>query len=203
VEVEVYESNDEVELLLLVYEVLLAEMLTEVLTEVLLTDLFEKVMTEEVENVDTAVALSAELVGDEMVLEGLREIAEDVWGSALLDEDLAAEKVEELELISVVSGCGTSIVTVGALTSMMEYPLVVTVAGLGVTVTRRVWVVSGPSMVWVDITTSVTGGRLSVSMMVFVVGACVCTIVSTIVDAPSGELPLEVAAAPPSTATTE
>lgn len=63
--------------------------------------------------------------------------------------------------------------------------------------------VSGPSTVFVEIETSVTGGRVSVSTTVFVVGASVCTIVSTTVAAACGELPVEAAAAPPSTATTE
>jgi hypothetical protein len=55
----------------------------------------------------------------------------------------------------------------------------------------------------VDIVTSVTGGRISVSITVLAIGACVCTIVSMTVDAACGELPVEDAAAPPSTATTE
>ena len=41
--------------------------------------------------------------------------------------------------------------------------------------------VSGLSIVFVETKTSVTGGGMSVSMTVFVVGACVCTIVSTTV----------------------
>lgn len=58
--------------------------------------------------------------------------------------------------------------------------------------------VSGPSIVFVDMI-SVIGGR--VSMTVFVAGAGVCTIVSIIVTA-VGPFVL-VAAAPPSTGTTE
>lgn len=77
------------------------------------------------------------------------------------------------------------------------------VAGLGVSVTSTVLVVSGPSTVFVDIMTWVIGGRVSVSTTVFVVGACVCTIVSIMVAAACKELSAEVAAAPPSTATTE
>ena len=79
----------------------------------------------------------------------------------------------------------------------------VTVVRLGVIVTSTVLVVSGPWIILVDIETSVTGGRISVSRTVFVVGACVCIIVSTIVEAATGELPVEAAADPPSTATTE
>ena len=48
-----------------------------------------------------------------------------------------------------------------------------------------------------------TGGRVSVSTTVFVVGACVCTIVSIIVAAACDEPPADVAGAPPSTGTTE
>lgn len=69
--------------------------------------------------------------------------------------------------------------------------------------TSTVLVVSGPSTVFVDIMTSVIGGRVSVSTTVFVVGACVCTMVSIMVAAACEELSEEVAAAPPSTATTE
>ena len=71
------------------------------------------------------------------------------------------------------------------------------------TVTSTVRVALGPLIVWVDMMTSVTGGRVSVSTTVLVVGACVCTIVSMIVEAACGELCVDGAAAPPSTATTE
>lgn len=130
--VEVYEGNDEVELTLLEevgseYEVLLAEVLT---------DVFEYVMIEEVEGIGTAMVVAAELVEEELEAE-LREVAE-VVGAELLEEDSDTEEVEELELYSVVTGSGTSIVTVGELTSMIEYPVVVTVAGLGVTETSTV-----------------------------------------------------------------
>ena len=69
--------------------------------------------------------------------------------------------------------------------------------------TSTVRVVSGPSTVFVDIMTSVTGGRVSVSTTVFVVGACVCTIVSIIVAAACDEPSADVTGAPPSTGTTE
>jgi hypothetical protein len=53
--------------------------------------------------------------------------------------------------------------------------------------------------------TSVAGGSVSVSTIVFVEGVSVCvsTIVSIIVAAGCGAVPADVAAAPPSTGTTE
>ena len=106
VKVEIYEGSDEVELPLLEevgseYEVPLAEVLTEV---------FEYVIVEEVESVGTAEVAAVEL----------SEVVKDDGGTALLEEACSADEVEELELDSVVTGSGTSIVTVGELTSMME-----------------------------------------------------------------------------------
>jgi hypothetical protein len=73
---------------------------------------------------------------------------------------------------------------------------VVTVAGLGETVT---------STVWVDVLPSVAGEIEMDSTTVLVVGGGVCTIVSITVDAPVQleQLCVEVAVAPPSTGTTE
>jgi hypothetical protein len=133
VKIEVYEVDEEAALSLLEaveseYAVLLAEALTKVFEDVII----------EVEGVGTAMLVAAELVGDEIMLEGApREGVEDIEGTALL-EDSAAEDEDEVELDSVVTGSGTSTVTVGELTSIIEYPVEVTVAGLGVTVTKTV-----------------------------------------------------------------
>lgn len=51
----------------------------------------------------------------------LRGMVDDVEGTALVEEDSAAEVVDELVLNSViVTGSGTSTVTVGELTSITE-----------------------------------------------------------------------------------
>jgi hypothetical protein len=69
------------------------------------------------------------------------------------------------------NGSGTSMVTGGELTSIIEYLIAVAAVGVGVRVMTTVFVVSGPSIVFVVRTWSVTGGRVLVSMTVFVPGA--------------------------------
>ena len=67
--------------------------------------------------------------------------------------------------------------------STMEYPVVVTVVGLGegVSVRTTVWVVSDPSIVFVETRESVIAGRVVTSVSTIVVGAGVCVTVSTTV----------------------
>jgi hypothetical protein len=94
---------------------------------------------DQVEGIGPAVVRAAEVAEGAVVLEpALSGIVEGDEGTALLEEASATEEVDELELDSVVTDSGTSIVTVGELTSMIEYPVLVTVAGLGVTVTSTV-----------------------------------------------------------------
>jgi hypothetical protein len=199
VNVGVFEVDDDVAVLEIVgieYELLLADVRTVVFAGGIM----------ELEGIGVLALIGVELAEEDIVLEeGLTELAKGVEGVALLEGDSAAGAVDEGRFVLViVTGSETSTVTVGELTSMTEYPVAVTVAGLGVTVTSTVLVVSGPSTVFVDIMISVVGGRVSVSITVFVVGAWVDTIVSIIVAAAGEESSAEVAAAaPPSTGTTE
>lgn len=148
--------------------------------------------------------------------EVLRAVSEDIGvivvefkGEEVLVE-LAVVVADELVVVAdepklkanVPDGSGIVMVTVGGLaklTSIIEYAVDIT--GDGVMVTKAVCVVSGPSIVFVEMMISVIGGRVSVSMIVFVAGTGVCTIVSSIVTA-VGPFAL-VAAPPPSTGTTE
>lgn len=59
-------------------------------------------------------------------------------------------KVEDVEVVEVADDCDISIVTVGPLTSTIEYSVAVTVFAAGVTVTRNVWVLSEAEIVFVD-----------------------------------------------------
>jgi len=123
------------------------------------------------------------------------------------------------ESVELVGETVTSMVTGAGATLIIEYPVVVTVLADSVEVVETieinvvvlaccvrvitaVWVVSGPSIVFVETTKLVVGERVSVSMTVFVVGGGVCIIVSMTVEAAGEESPVE-AAEPPSTATTE
>jgi hypothetical protein len=107
-------------------------------------------------------------------------------GKAVLKELIKSwVEVEKLDV------SGTSTVIVEALTLMTEYAVVVTVVGGCVMDTSTVWV-SGPL---------VTGGSVSVSIIVLVAGAGVWVTVSTIVTA--GSPPFAPVAEPPSTGTTE
>jgi hypothetical protein len=83
-------------------------------------------------------------------------------------------------------------VTVEALTLMIEYAVAVTVAGGRATDTTTVFVESDVLVI---------GGSVSVSMIVFVAGAGISVMVSSIVTA--GRPPFPVGAEPPSTGTTE
>jgi len=62
----------------------------------------------------------------------------------LVGEVVVCAKVDVLSRVAV-----TSTVTGGAATLMMEYPVVVTVEGVGESVTNTVSVDSGPSMLFV------------------------------------------------------
>ncbi len=73
------------------------------------------------------------------------------------DEDDVSMEVDgdivnttELDELEDGTGAGITTVTGGEFTSMMEYPVVVTVAGEGVRVTTTVWTVSGPCTVFVE-----------------------------------------------------
>lgn len=92
----------------------------------------------QVEGIGPAVVRAAEVEGAVVLEAALSRIVEGDEGTALLEEASATEEVDEFELDSVVTDSGTSMVTVGELTSMIEYPVLVTVAGLGVTVTSTV-----------------------------------------------------------------
>jgi hypothetical protein len=115
--VEVYEIDKETALWLLdevgiEYEVMLVEMLAEVFVGGII----------ELEGAGMLILVAAALVWDGIVLEAtLRGVVDDVEGTALVEEDSAAEVVDELVLDSViVTGSGTSTVTVGELTSITE-----------------------------------------------------------------------------------
>jgi hypothetical protein len=99
---------------------------------------------------------------------------------------------------------GGRTIVVGELISMTEYSVAVTVIGLavGVMVMSTVCVDFGPATVCVDMTTSVVGGKVSVSTTVCVVGDGVSVTVLTIVTSPCPAVFVE-AAEPPSTGTTE
>jgi len=91
------------------------------------------------------VVLEVEVVVLELVLkEG--EVVDDV--STEEDEDVARAAV--LDELDDGAGAGITMVTGGEFTSMIEYPVVVTVAGDGVTVTTTVWTVPDSSMVFVE-----------------------------------------------------
>jgi len=93
---------------------------------------------------------------------------------------------------------------VGALISMTEYSVAVTVIGVaaGVRVISTVCVILGPATVCVEITISVVGGRGSVSTTGCIAGVGVSMTVLTIVTSPCPAV-FVVAADPPSTGTTE
>jgi len=142
---------------------------------------------------------------DEELDIGLLDVAEDVCVLIPLECSLELVSVVPGLVFVIVIGSGTSTVTVGSLTSMIEYPVLVTVA-----VSRTVCVVSDPSIVFVDTMTFVTGGTMlvSIEMTVVAAGFSVCvetsTTVSIIVDAAAGVFPGVVAGGePPSTGTTE
>jgi len=97
------------------------------------------------------------------------------------------------EVVEVADDCDISMVTVGPLTSTIEYSVAVTVFAAGVVVTRIVWVLSEADIVFVDMS-------VSVSMIVFVTAAWVEMMVSMLVA--SGD-EAAVADEPPSTGTTE
>jgi hypothetical protein len=78
-------------------------------------------------------------VGDEEAAEG----EADDWDD--FKEELEDGMLNELDGVGAVSV--TSIVIGGGLTSIIEYPVVVTVVALGEGVTKTVCVASGPSMV--------------------------------------------------------
>jgi hypothetical protein len=78
-------------------------------------------------------------VGDEEAAEG----EADDWDD--FKEELEDGMLNELAGVGAVSV--TSIVIGGGLTSIIEYPVVVTVVALGEGVTTTVCVASGPSMV--------------------------------------------------------
>ena len=112
------------------YVLLLAEVLAIV---------FERDVGEN-EGMGTTVVISAELVEEEVVLENFSDVVEGAGGTSLLDVAADVTKVvleevaegvevllledcaeyDELVLALVVAGSCTSIVTVGALTSMIE-----------------------------------------------------------------------------------
>jgi hypothetical protein len=69
-------------------------------------------------------------------------------------DDVSTEEVvvvmTVLDELEDGAGAGTTMVTGGEFTSMIEYPVVVTVAGDGVIVTTTVWTVPDSSMVFVE-----------------------------------------------------
>ncbi len=79
----------------------------------------------------------------------VEEFAEEFAEKA--DED--ALVLDALDVVEVDAGTGVSPLAEAGPTLTIEYAVVVTVTGLGdgVMVMRRVWVVSGTLMVWVDI----------------------------------------------------
>jgi len=71
-------------------------------------------------------------------------------------DDVSMEDKDVVVVIVLVeledgAGAGTTTVTGGEFTSMIEYPVVVTVAGDGVSVTTTVWTVPDSSIVVVEI----------------------------------------------------
>jgi hypothetical protein len=73
----------------------------------------------------------------------------------VVDTDVAADEEDVVETVldelEDAAGAGTTMVTGGEFTSMIEYPVVVTVAGDGVSVTTTVWTAPDSSMVFVEI----------------------------------------------------
>jgi hypothetical protein len=143
---------------------------------------------------------------DDAATEDEDSVSTDEDDVARIDDNVSTENEEDvvetiaLDELEDRTGAGTTTVTGGEFTLMIEYPVVVTVAGEGVSVTTTVWTVSEPWIVFVEMMKSVVGGGLSVSIIVFVAGAGVSVTVSKIV----APCPAEVAAAgPPSTGTTE
>lgn len=169
----------------------------------------ESVLVEETAMFDTE--LNVEVVGMGFVDDGSEEKLEDA-ATTLEDVDGVEDadgwenvtRTEVLEDGLEAAGAETTTVTGGELTSMIEYFVAVVVAvaatGVWVMVTKTVCVDFGPSIIFVDTTTLVTGGNVTLSVSTIVTGAGVWIIVFTIVG--SGD-PSLVAAGPPSTGTTE
>jgi len=141
------------------------------------SDTETEVTIEDVEDVEdsTEVDRFADVVGStETVAVGINGVT-DVLGVA-----------EEMRADVLGRGAGTSTVTGGEMTLIMEYPIVVTVAGDGLIVTMDVSVDSGPSIVLV------IGDATWVTVWIMVNGAAGSD--------PSSPV---AAAGPPSTGTTE
>jgi len=104
-----------------------------------------------------------ETVGSDTALEEAVEVGKDsieLVRSAVVEDSTAIAEVEsddvevllrrtEEVIVEVRGRAGISTVTGGELTFIIEYPVVVTVAGDGLIVTREVSVASGPSIVFV------------------------------------------------------
>lgn len=101
------------------------------------------------------------------------EVVEEIE-AALDDEGAGADVEASFEVLEVLetTGAGITTVTGGELTSMMEYFVAVVVAtGLWETVTRIVFVVFGPSTIFVEIIIFVTAGNVTWSVSTTVTGA--------------------------------
>jgi len=104
-----------------------------------------------------------ETVGSDTALEEAVEVGKDsieLVRSAVVEDSTAIAEVEiddvevllrstEEVIVEVRGRAGISTVTGGELTFIIEYPVVVTVAGDGLIVTREVSVASGPSIIFV------------------------------------------------------
>jgi hypothetical protein len=119
-------------------------------------DVVDKDTEMDVTNVAEYVAEAlVELEFEDMVLEV--ELKEgDVADTDVADTDVAADDEDDvvvtvLDELEDAAGAGTTMVTGGEFTSMIEYPVVVTVAGDGVSVTTTVWSAPDSSMVFVEI----------------------------------------------------
>jgi hypothetical protein len=118
---------------------------------------YECVVEEDVVDIDTEMEV---IIVAEYDAEGLVGVeVEDVVLEVVVKEGDVVDDVSTEEVVVVMTvldeledgaGAGTTMVTGGEFTSMIEYPVVVTVAGDGVIVTTTVWTVPDSSMVFVE-----------------------------------------------------
>lgn len=121
--------------------------------------------------------VDVDVKGVEMAMgDGSKEELEDV--ATVLQEAAdvdTASGFEVLEGVLEATGAGITTVMGGELTSMIEYFVAVVVAvvatGVWVIVTKTVCVDFGPSMIFVETRTLVTGGNVTLSVSTTVTGA--------------------------------
>ena len=164
-----------------------------------------KIEVDEAEDVDGVDEVYEAAFEGSFVVVGRTEELEDVAiTQEVVDGVETASGFGALDGVFEAAGAEITTVTGGGLTSIIEYFVAVVVAvgatGVCVIVTKTVCVDLGPSIIFVETTTLVMGGRVTLSVSTIVTGAGLCMIVWTIVAAGDGSL---VAAGPPSRATTE